>query len=138
MRTKADRARQADPPRSPWGHPADRSELVTVLLWEDDAEAAWEEATAGGCSDQLWMELASRRENAHPADALPIYQRAVEETVGRKNNHAYEEGVRLLRKVERLMDHLGRSDDFQTYVATVRSAHKPKRNVMKLLDQADW
>jgi len=84
------------------------------------------------------MELASRREEDHPADALPIYQQAVERTVGLKNNHAYEDAVKLLRKVQRLMDRLGRSEEFRPYLASVRSAHKPKRTFMKLLDNAGW
>jgi tetratricopeptide (TPR) repeat protein len=138
MRAEADRAGRNGRPRSSWAPAAGRSELVRVFLWEDEADAAWDEATTGGCSDRLWMELATRREAGHPADALPIYQQAVEQTVGIKNNDAYEDAVKLLRTVQRLMDRLGRSGDFPSYLASVRSAHKPKRNFMKLLDKAGW
>jgi uncharacterized Zn finger protein len=117
---------------------AGRSELVEVFLWEGDVDAAWKEAVEGDCSVRLWMELAGRREADHPADALPIYQDHVERVIGGKNNQAYAEAVELMRKVEELMARLGRSQEFPAYVAAVRVAHKPKRNLMKLLDQARW
>lgn len=125
-------------PHARWGPPADRSELVKVFLWEGDVDAAWEEAVAGGCSVQLWMELAARREADHPDDALPLYQQHVERVIGQKNNQAYAEAVGLLRKVQELMDRLGRGEEFAAYIASVRAAHKPKRNLMKLLGEAGW
>jgi uncharacterized Zn finger protein len=109
-----------------------------VFLWEGDVDAAWREAVEGGCSVQLWMELAKRREADHPDDAIPIYQQHVERVIGQKNNQAYEEAVRLLHKVQELMNRLGRGEEFPTYVASVRAAHKPKRNLMKLFDRAGW
>jgi uncharacterized Zn finger protein len=117
---------------------AGRSELVQVFLWEGDVDAAWEEAVEGGCSVRLWMELAERREADHPEDALPIYQEHVERLIGQKNNQGYAEAVELMRKVNELMARLGRGQEFPAYVASVRAAHKPKRNLMKLLDKASW
>jgi uncharacterized Zn finger protein len=116
----------------------DHSELVRIFLWEKDVEAAWREAQEGGCSNNLWLELAARREKEFPADALPIYQGQIEPTVNGKNNEAYREAVGLLRKVRELMIRLGRKDEFTNYLNEVRVAHKPKRNFMKLLDQARW
>lgn len=121
-----------------WGPPADRSDLVKVFLWEGDVDAAWREAVEGGCSVPLWMELAARREADHPDDALPVYQQHVERVIGQKNNQAYEEAVRLLHKVQELMSRLGRGEEFPAYVASVRAAHKSKRNLMKLLARAGW
>jgi hypothetical protein len=63
-----------------WAARADHSELVTIFLWEKDVEAAWREAREGGCSNDLWMDLARKRETNHPEDALPIYQRQVQLT----------------------------------------------------------
>lgn len=117
---------------------AGRSELVKVFLWEGDVDAAWKEAVDGGCSVRLWMELAEKREAEHPEDTLPIYQEHVERLIGQKNNQGYAEAVELMRKVNELMGRLGRAQEFPGYVASVRAAHKPKRNLMKLLDQASW
>lgn len=117
---------------------AGRSELVEVFLWEGDVDAAWKEAVEGGCSVRLWMELAEKREADHPEDALPVYQEHVERLIGRKNNQAYAEAVEVMWKVYELMGRLGRAQEFPEYVASVRAAHRPKRNLMKLLDQASW
>ncbi len=121
-----------------WYRAADHTELVRVLPWEHDVEAAWREATEGGCSNGLWMELARKREAKHPEDALRVYQRQVEPVVNQKNNQAYREAVGLLRTVHRLMKRLGRTAEFARYLESVRVAHKAKRNFIKLLDGARW
>ena len=117
---------------------ADHSDLVRIFLWEKDVDAAWQEAQAGGCSDDLWMDLAAKREKEHPADAVAVYQREVENIINDKTNSAYEEAVRLLRKVARLMALLERTDEFRDFLTDVRARHKPKRNLMKLLDQTEF
>ena len=126
-----------DPPKDRWGWAphADRSELVRIFLWEKDDEAAWREAKEGGCSDDLWLELAARREKDHPEDALPVYEAQIDTTVNKKNNDAYREAVGLLRKVRDLMTRLGCEAEFACYLDRVRVAHKAKRNFMKLMDQ---
>ena len=109
-----------------------------IFLWEKDEEAAWREAQEGGCSNDLWLELAAKRDKDHPEDALPIYQRQIEPTLDRKNNEAYAETIGLLRKVRELMVRLERKDEFTDYLDKVRAAHKPKRNFMKLLERASF
>ncbi len=124
--------------RRGWHPPADSSELVRIFLWEKDVDAAWREAKEGGCTNDLWLELATRRERDHPEEALPIYQARVEPTVAQTNNDAYREAIRLLRKVHALMCRLGKEAEFARYLEAVRAAHKPKRNFMKLLERAKW
>lgn len=121
-----------------WAPRADHSELVRIFLWEKDVEAAWREARQGGCSEDLWMELAGKREKEHPEDALSIYQGRIEPTLAQKNNHAYAEAIRLLVKIRGLMARVGRDAGFAPYRESLRLAHKPKRNFLKLLDRAKW
>ena len=116
----------------------DRSTLVTIFLWEGDAETAWSEAQAGGCTDPLWRELAARREEDHPADVIPVYEQQVERALSEKNNRGYREAVTLLRKIRKLMAALNKQAEFGPYLASVRSAHKAKRNFMALLDRERW
>lgn len=130
----AKRERQKD--RWSWHQKPDHSELVRIFLWEKDEEAAWREAQEGGCSNELWLQLAAKREKEHPEDALPIYQRQIEPILDRKNNEAYEETVRFLRTIRDLMVRLGREAEFENYLYRLRITHKPKRNFMKLLDRA--
>lgn len=112
-----------------------RSELVRVFLWEGDPEAAWQAAVEGGCTRDLWLELADRRRAEHPEDALTVYRDHVEEIIGRKDKRAYQEAVRLIDKTIRsLFVESGRPAEFRAYVDEVRAAHKPKRNLMKLMD----
>lgn len=111
----------------------DHSELVRIFLWEDDVEAAWREAQEGGCTKELWLELASRREEEHPEEALAIYRSRIEPLVEQTNNAAYKEAHRLLVKVRGLMQRLDREAEFEEYVQMLRTQYKRKRNFMKLL-----
>lgn len=139
MREQIEEAkRKAQKNRWGWSARADHSELVRVFLWEKDVGAAWREAREGGCSNDLWMELAAKREKDHPEDVLLIYQQQVESTLTQKNNEAYRAAIGLLRKVRGLMVRLNRDAEFARYLESVRAAHKPKRNFMKLLERAKW
>lgn len=139
LREKTDKAkRDTRQVRWGWSAPANHSDLVKVFLWEKDVETAWQEAKAGDCSNDLWRQLAAAREKDHPEDVLPVYRQLIEPTVAVKNNDAYEEAVRLLRKVRELCLRLGRAAEFAQLLEAVRVAHKPKRNFMKLLDQEKW
>lgn len=126
---------QAAKSRYDWQRPADHSLPVEILLWEKDPEAAWQEAQAGGCSNDLWMQLAKTREKDHPADAVAIYRRQIDSIVNRKNNDAYREAAGLLRKIRDLLKRLGQKGEFIEYLTAIRKAHKPKRNFMAMLDR---
>lgn len=138
LRQAIAKARQ-EHPGNRWSlPPADHSALVRIFLWEKDAEAAWQEAQAGGCSDALWLELAAEREKTHPQDALPIYQRQIGPTLERTNDEAYRQAIALLRNVRKSLGRLGRQADFAPYLGDLRTSYKRKRNFIKLLDHARW
>lgn len=112
--------------------------LVQIFLWEEDVESAWRAASEGGCSIQLWLELAKLREEKNPDDAIQVYKGAVEVLVGNKDNQSYDSAAKLLQKINGILVRLYRADEFRPYLDSVRAAHKPKRNFMKLLDQTKW
>lgn len=129
-------ASEQDRPRgrwrfSPW---SDHSLLVEIFLWEDDPGAAWQEACDGGCTDDLWLQLARHREKEHPEDAVAVYQRQVGPIVGRTNNNAYAEAVVLIRRIGNLMNGSGDREDFLQYLAALRTEFKRKRNFVQMLD----
>ena len=127
--------KQAKRPKTYWHwNDIDHSELVRVLLWEKKYDEAWLEAQAGGCSDDLWMQLAALREKVHQEDALSIYKERIAPLVEMTNNTAYEEAVEILRKVSKLMARLDRETEFDDYLAALRVEYKRKRNFIKLLD----
>jgi len=121
-----------------WGPAPDASDLVQVFLFEGDVDQAWAEAKAGGCSWHLWLDLARRREAGHPVDAIPIFEDEVERLIGAKNNDAYRQAVETMAHVEKLMRVAAQPDAFEPYATGVRVRHKPKRNLMKLLDAHGW
>lgn len=125
------------PPRWPTPGP-DSSTLVEVLLYDGDGEQAWVEAQAAGCRRDLWQQLAALREKEHPLDAIPIWQEEIERQIDAKNNQAYASAVDLIIRVGRLMKSARREADFPPYTATLRTRHKPKRNLMKMFDEKRW
>jgi len=111
---------------------------TTTHLHDGEVELAWAEANAAGCRRDLWLELARRREGEHPLAVVPIWQGEIERVIGAKNNRAYAEAVALIVRVRRLLIAAGCEAEFAPYVAKVRAAHKPKRNLMKLFDERSW
>lgn len=122
---------------SSWSR-ADHSSLVEIYLWEKKNDAAWKEAQAGGCTNDLWLQLAARREADHPADAAGVYRKQVEATLRFTNNDAYAEALRLLRKVRHIEKRLGRKDEFASFLGSVKEQHRRKRNFMALLSRQRW
>lgn len=105
-----------------------------MLLWDGDPDAAWEAAGEGGCSRDLWLKLADLRRAKHPEDTLGVYRRHVEDVIAGKDKRAYAEAVRLIDQTMRaLYAESGRPEDFDAYVEEVRTSHKAKRNLMKLM-----
>ncbi|WP_214371042.1 SWIM zinc finger domain-containing protein [Pseudonocardia sp. H11422] len=136
-RLRAEIARR-EPPRYRWQPAADASLLVEVLLWEGDVDAAWAEAQRGGCSGPVVMRLARACRDRRPAEVIPLYQREIESAVGRKNNHGYAEAVALLGEIEELFSADEDAVGFAEYVASVRRAHRAKRNLMALFAARGW
>lgn len=118
-----------------WSPRRDRSELVRIFLWEGDDDAAWAEASDGGCSPALWLELAARRRTTHSHDALGVYERQVELAIAGRDKRAYQEAVALMDHVRSVLEQIGENDAFPRYAGRVREQHKRKRNLVKLLDQ---
>jgi uncharacterized Zn finger protein len=107
-------------------------------LWEGEDDLAWQEAQTGGCSKQLWLQLAERRQQTHPEEALPIYQQEIEPLIRLTNNTANANVVSFLQKVHDLMVRLDRQAEFKTLVTHLRQTYKAKRNFMALLQQQRW
>lgn len=110
--------------------------LVEIFLWEGDMEQAWQAAQSGGCSQNLWMQLANLRAVAHPEDALSVYQPVIEPLIKETNNKAYHRAIDLILKVKDLMTRLDRAADFEAFISRLSTTYKRKRNFIKLLGQS--
>ncbi|MCC7496263.1 MAG: hypothetical protein IT160_01720 [Bryobacterales bacterium] len=119
--------------RHRWDQPqADHSQLVAIFLYERDTDAAWREAQAGGCSANLWLQLAAEREKQHPADVVPIYMQHAEADT---QSGRYEDAIELLVKAAAAMKRLSRGAEFVLALEALRVKYKIKRNFIKLLEQ---
>jgi uncharacterized Zn finger protein len=119
----------------PWVFFPGHSLPVEILLWEKNAEAAWQEAKEGGCSQSLWMQLAAGREKDHPADAAEVYKKIGDSTISQTNNRAYEDAIKLINKIRILMTSMNKDKSFAGYLLEIRTKFKAKRNFIKLLDK---
>ena len=83
-------------------------------------------------------EAADQRRAENPEDAIGVYRRHVEDVIAGKDKRAYAEAVRLIDETMRaLYTECGQPEDFDAYVEEVRTTHKPKRNLMKLMTALD-
>ena len=138
VRNKAASVPTAGHPRFRNTAPQGAAALTEVLLWEGDTAGAWQEAQLGGVPNNLWLRLAEARETDHPLDAIPVYQREVESLIAYKKNQTYSEAVRRMEHINVLFVRARQVEHFNAYVADVRSRHRAKRNLMKLLDDKGW
>lgn len=113
--------------------PDERSELVRVFLWERDVEAAWREAQEGGCSSELWLQLAQLREAGYPVDSLTVYRKQVDRILIDTGDRAYTEAVKLLPRIRETMNRVG--EDFPAYLTALRTTHKRRRKLLEMIDR---
>ena len=110
--------------------------LVQILIQEKEVEEAWSVAQEFSCTENLWLDLAKLREQMHPDDSLPIYQRHVDQALAAVNERGYQMAAGHLRLIRDMLKMHGRSQEFMAYLAAVRQEHKRKRNFLAILDAA--
>jgi hypothetical protein len=116
-------------PRWTWNH----NILVEVLLWEGADAEAWDAAKKYGATNPQWLRLAEARGTTHPHDAIPIYQRVIEQKVEARNNQAYAEAADLVAQVKALYTRLDAPDargQATAYLGKLCTTHRQKRNFM--------
>lgn len=118
--------------------PVRNDTLVEILLWAKRHDDAWDAAQAGGCIERRWMDLAAARESTHPIDAIDIYERQAIRSIEAKNNAGYAAAVALMERIRALAASADVPERFDALVTIVRTVHKPKRNLQKLLDERQW
>ena len=112
--------------------------LVEILAYEGRVEEAWNAATVHGCAERMRMTLARAREKTHPSDAMDVYEPRVLELINQRKTHAYQTAVDLMDRIRRLADAANEPDRFTSLLERVRTEHRAKRNLKKLLDAKDW
>jgi tetratricopeptide (TPR) repeat protein len=115
-----------------------RSEAVRAQLAEDDVEGAWRDAQEGGCTNDLWYQLARHRRTSHPDDALAVYRRLIDLALTRSEVRAYREAVELLREVDETLTPRGRPAEFAAEVERIRVEHRRRPKLMSMLGAEGW
>jgi uncharacterized Zn finger protein len=138
MRQRVDEGRPDDRSRRSIMDATPASVLIEMLLYEDDIETAWVIAIEHGCEQRLWLTLARARETTHPLDSIPIYEREALAQIDTKTNRGYRNAVDHLERIRRLATSAGEPERFDQLLTEIRVKHKPKRNLMALLDKKHW
>ena len=112
--------------------------LVEILFFEGRREEAWSTGLEFGCERRVWLSLARAREETHPLDAIGAYEPEVFRHIDRKNNSAYQSAVGLMDRIRTLADAAGAPERFTALVDRVRTDHRLKRNLMRLLLARRW
>jgi len=107
---------------------------ISALIDDGDIGAAWD-AAAGVASDRQWLTLADLISSDRPADALPVYLRAIEPLRSQTGDPVYQQVAALLSRIQYCHQQLGTAPEFAAYLAALRADQKRKRNLIKLLDQ---
>ena len=110
------------------------SPRVEIALWEEDPEAGLDAIGRGTCDPRLLIRLAGQLEAGQPDEAMKLYRRIIQPTIEQTNSRAYEEAVKLIRRVGELMEQQDRMSEFREYVEGLRASYKAKRNFIKRLD----
>jgi uncharacterized Zn finger protein len=113
----------------------DYSLRIAIALWEDDLDAAWAAVDAGICNQDLQIALAGKLESVRADYAIILYKRIVPLVIDLTNNNAYNSAIKLIRRIEAVMNIQEQNREFGDYLAKLRVRFKPKRNFIKLLDE---
>jgi uncharacterized Zn finger protein len=124
-----------DSPPSTTSSASDQSTFVSILLWENEDEEAWQAAQRGGCRDDLWQEIAKRHSKKRPDDALHIYKQLVTGYASRKNRYSYQAAIEALRRIAQLLKKQQRQDEFIPYVESLCRKHRYQHAFIKMLRQ---
>jgi hypothetical protein len=127
-----DAARRVLSDRNPAG-------LVDALLDDDEAELAWQAATVLpdlDLGDRAWLRLAEARQKTHPAQALAVYWRLIDNALQTADRRAYTAAVRLLKRARDAAAAASETDAFETHLTALRERHRRRPSLIALLDKA--
>ncbi|KHK61019.1 hypothetical protein PI86_00730 [Burkholderia sp. A9] len=118
--------------------PSARTELVKLLLAEQDHEAAWGAFCGGPTSTVVWPAMAAARAKTHPDDAIALYHRFLPAAVERGAGSArYDEAFGIVRDIRALRVAHRQQAAFEAELDAIRKDYRAKRNLIKLLATLD-
>ncbi len=112
-----------------------KSLLVKLHLLEGEIEEAWNAGGNAALEEGVRLALAAARGRTHPEDAVRLYREAIDETLRIADNRSYQYAVQLLRRIRPVLNRSAGAGAWVKFLEYLRTKHRAKRNLMKLLDQ---
>ncbi|MCC7353874.1 MAG: SWIM zinc finger domain-containing protein, partial [Anaerolineae bacterium] len=103
-----------------------------VIRWYDRRERGQQAWSWSGPQDGR---VAEAVEGVYPDRAIGIWKEMAENQIAQTQTKAYEVAARYLRKVQRLLEQLGREEEWRSYLAELRQANARKRRLLETLDK---
>jgi uncharacterized Zn finger protein len=108
----------------------DEGDHVEALKWYHKASADRFGWGGIGLAEQVAREVAG----THPDESIGIWRKLAEQCIGRGNRSGYEESLRHLRPLRRLLIQSERQDEWEAYLAALCEEHRRKRALLETLD----
>jgi hypothetical protein len=114
--------------------------LVDVLLADGEAEAAWTLATTEPVGwevgEHRWKRLAEARAVTHPADAMAVWFRLIDDVLITADKRSYQGAVRYLKAAKKAATAADAMVEFEVRVAGLRETHRRRPSLITMLDKA--
>ena len=107
-------------------------ELALQLLQAESQTENRRNGPYGSDNFDIGIEVAKAAEDSHPRESIEIYQAYVETRIEWRGRENYQIACQYLTSIRRLYQKLGRSDEWNRYIATLREQH---RNLPALKDE---
>ena len=107
-------------------------ELALQLLQAERQTESGRNGPYGSDNFDVGIEVAKAAEDSHPRESIEIYQAYVETRIEWRGRENYQIACQYLTSIRRLYQKLGRSDEWNRYIATLREQH---RNLPALKDE---
>jgi hypothetical protein len=116
--------------------------LVDVLLADGEPEGAWTLATVEPVGwevgEHRWKRLAEARAVTHPADAMVVWFRLVDEVLTTADKRSYQTAVRYLKAAKKAAAAADALVEFEVRVAGLRETHRRRPSLIAMLDKAGF
>lgn len=112
--------------------------LMRVAIYEkrNDDVLRWHEIARKGrfVGSSLDETVAAAVQKTHPEISIALWKQLAENQIKLVKPAAYQVALRYFREMQKVYARTGREDEWLKYVSSIRSAHKPKRKLMEILD----
>ena len=116
--------------------------LVDVLLADGEPDAAWTlvttEPVGWEVGEHRWKRLAEARAATHPADAMAVWFRLVDEVLTTADKRSYQSAVRYLKAAKKAAVAADALVEFEVRVAGLREPHRRRPSLIAMLHKAGF